>query len=258
MAVYSVENQWGGSSAPWHAGGSWVLGARAGQNVVAIDIKSNDDGKTFSGTMTYAGEGPIGFRANNVCGNTYVVENQWGGNSAPWHPGGSWLIGGRNQKCVAVNVNSTDGGKTLSGTMTYTGEGPIGFKAEMSEGNAYNTQNQWGGNSAPWHPGGVWVMGCRGNQHAVAVDVNSNNGGKTLTGTMTYNGEGPIGFKGALRGDNAGSNYSVENQWGGSSAPWHQGGVWVLGCRGGAQNVININVNSSDSGKNFGGTITYQ
>ncbi len=49
----------------------------------------------------------------------------------------------------------------------------------------YLVQNQWGGNTAPWHPGGTWVLGCRANQNVVAMDVRSNDGGKTLTGTMT-------------------------------------------------------------------------
>src|SRR5688572_24202382 len=102
MANYTVENQWGGNSAPWHPGGTWVLGARSGQNVVAIDISSPDNGQTFNGTMTYAGEGPIGFRAQHVGigTNEYKVENQWGGSSAPWHDGGTWTIGGRDNQNV--------------------------------------------------------------------------------------------------------------------------------------------------------------
>ncbi|MEM1324031.1 MAG: lectin ESA-2 [Bacteroidota bacterium] len=257
MAVYSVKNQWGGSSAPWHDGGSWVLGARDNQNVVAMDIKSNDGGQTFTGTMTYEGEGPIGFKATNVAGNTYTVENQWGGSSAPWHDGGTMLIGGRNQKCVQLNFTSKDG-NNLTGTMTYEGEGPIGFNANISEANAYIVQNRWGGTSAPWHPGGVWVVGCRGGQHVVAVDVNSTDKGNTLTGTNTYSGEGPIGFKGVLRGDNAGGNYTVENQWGGSSAPWHPGGTWVIGTRFGKQNVVQWAAKSSDNGQTLEGTMTYE
>ena len=90
MAIFQVQNQWGGNTAPWHPGGTFVLGCRDNQNVVAIDIKSSDDGKSFTGTMTYAGEGPIGVKATQVMGNNYTVENQWGGDSAPWHPGGSW------------------------------------------------------------------------------------------------------------------------------------------------------------------------
>ena len=47
--LYSVENQWGGSSAPWNPGGTWIIGGRPNQNMIAIDIKSNDGGKTLSG-----------------------------------------------------------------------------------------------------------------------------------------------------------------------------------------------------------------
>ena len=132
MTLYQVENQWGGSSAPWHQGGTWSLGGRDNQNVVAVNITSNDGGQTFNGTMTYAGEGPIGFKATREGSNNYTVENQWGGSSAPWHPGGQWIIGYReNQNVVAVDITSNDGGQTLNGTMTYAGEGPIGFKASQ-------------------------------------------------------------------------------------------------------------------------------
>ena len=84
--LHHVQNQWGGQSAAWNEGGMWVIGCRSGQNVVALNINSADGGKTFTGSMKYAGEGPIGFKATLSQNNTYVVENQWGGNSAPWHP----------------------------------------------------------------------------------------------------------------------------------------------------------------------------
>ncbi len=135
MTLYQVENQWGGSSAPWHEGGTWAIGCRSNQNVVAIDVKSVDGGQTLNGTMTYAGEGPIGFRANRSSDNNYTVENQWGGDAAPWHSGGKCILGSRtNQNVVELNLKSDDGGKTLNGTLTYAGEGPIGFKGTMTEG----------------------------------------------------------------------------------------------------------------------------
>ncbi len=133
MATYAVQNQWGGSDAPWHPGGNWVLGARSNQNVVAINVTSNDGGQTLNGTMTYANEGPIGFKGRRTGGNNYTVENQWGGSDAPWHPGGDWVIGGRTeQQVIQLNVTSNDGGSTLNGTNTYGGEGPIGFKGKLS------------------------------------------------------------------------------------------------------------------------------
>ncbi|MHC5733036.1 MAG: lectin ESA-2, partial [Nostoc sp.] len=90
---YNVQNQWGGASAPWNPGGIWVIGARANQRIVELKDSSSDNGKTLSGTTTYSGEGPIGFKSAAVDGRVYTVENQWGGSSAPWNPGGTWVLG---------------------------------------------------------------------------------------------------------------------------------------------------------------------
>lgn len=130
---YLVKNQWGGSAAPWHEGGLYVIGTRgAKQRVIAMNLSSMDNGRTLTGTMTYQDEGPIGFRANKIMENTYFVENQWGGSSAPWHPGGPMILGARaNQPIVALNITSADNGVTLTGTMTYAGEGPIGFVGQL-------------------------------------------------------------------------------------------------------------------------------
>lgn len=251
--LHHVKNQWGGTSAPWNEGGVWVIGCRDSQNVSAININSVDGGKSFTGAMKYAGEGQIGFRATLTQNNTYVVENQWGGNSAPWHPGGTWIIGCRTgQNVVALNVESSDGGSSLDGTMTYSGEGPIGFKSELVDGGVFAVQNQWGGSSAPWHQGGEWVIGGR-DQGVAALDITSDDDGKTFSGTMTYVGEGPIGFRATAV---AGNNYQVQNQWGGNSAPWHPGGVWLIGCRSG-QNVVEMHITSGDGGNSLHGSMTY-
>ena len=253
MAIFQVQNQWGGNSAPWHPGGTFVLGCRDNQNVVAIDITSSDNGRSFTGTMTYAGEGPIGVIATQVMGNNYKVENQWGEDDAPWHPGGNWVIGGRDeQTCVALNVSGKDG--DLDGTMTYAGEGPIGFKGLLTDGSSYLIENQWGGSSAPWNQGGTFVLGARENQNPVAFDIKSSDGGKTFSGTMTYDGEGPIGFKGE---ETVGNTYSVQNQWGGDSAPWNPGGDFLIGCRSN-QRVVALEISSNDGGKTFTGTMTYE
>ncbi len=130
LNLYTVENQWGTTDSPWNPGGVWTIGGRADQRVVALSATSIDAGQTLSGTMTYAGEGPIGFRATQTAPNTYTVENQWGSADAPWNPGGTWVLGGRDgQRVVAIDISSEDEGNTLSGTMTYDGESLIGFRA---------------------------------------------------------------------------------------------------------------------------------
>jgi hypothetical protein len=196
--TYTVQNQWGGSSALWHPGGTWIIGCRGSQNVVAIDISSINEGTVLSGTVTYDGEDAIVFRANAINGGVYTVQNQWGGTSAQWNPGGTWVMGDRaDQNVVAVDVSSSDGGQTLSGTMTYAGEQSIGFNASLYSGNNYLVQVHWGGDDQPWQLGGAWVIGDRVGQNVVRLDISSTDGGATLGGTMTYAGEGPIGFQAA-------------------------------------------------------------
>lgn len=198
MTAYNVENQWGGSSAPWVYGFTWLLGGRKDQFIVSAEIGSKDHGETFNGSITYNGEGPIDFKAKQEFGNTYSVEVRWGGPSAPWNPGGIWVLSGRcNQNVVSMDIKSKDNGKSFEGTMTYEGEGPIGFKGTQISYNNYEVYNQWGGSSAPWHRGGDMIIGCRENQRVVQLNFTSKNG-ENLTGEMIYNGEGSIGFKAQL------------------------------------------------------------
>ena len=46
---YITEVQWGGSSAPWHSNGEFILGGRDQQRLVAINVMSPDGGKTLIG-----------------------------------------------------------------------------------------------------------------------------------------------------------------------------------------------------------------
>eukprot|EP01037_Dinobryon_pediforme_P030548 gene30548-34675_t len=96
MTVYNIQNQWGGSSAPWHDGGVFNIGNRADQLPIALKIQPGEGGLSCAGTMTYHGEGPIGLRATRVTENCYHAENQWGGASAPWHDAGLFLLGARD------------------------------------------------------------------------------------------------------------------------------------------------------------------
>ncbi|MBL8992004.1 MAG: hypothetical protein JNM63_01605, partial [Spirochaetia bacterium] len=57
--LYRVESQWGGDSAKWNAEGTWKIGGRDKQSVVAINFSSKTKGSDWEGTLTYSGEGPI-------------------------------------------------------------------------------------------------------------------------------------------------------------------------------------------------------
>ncbi len=129
---YDTEVQWGGDAAPWHPNGVFVIGGRDNQRAVGLWASSDDGGQSFRGMMRYAGEGNLGFRATNVGGNTYRTEVQWGGDAAPWHANGEFVIGGRdNQRCVKIEIESGDDGVSFHGIMVYSGEGPIGLRARQ-------------------------------------------------------------------------------------------------------------------------------
>ncbi len=237
---YSVENRWGGEDKPFHPGGLWVLGDRCGQGIIEIDITSKNDGKSFEGHVTYAGEGQIGFKAQHIIGFSYQVEYSWGGTDG--HKGGSWVIGQRvGQPCIALNVKSTDGGKILSGTCTYKGEGPIAFLGKAGLQDSNRTIARWGGVNEPWHDGGVMVVSSRSTQAVESLDIKSSDKGKTFTGSMVYQHEGPIAVKCTYI---MGNTYSVENRWGGDKAPWHNAGLWLIGGRD-EQRAELLNVSAS-------------
>lgn len=127
--TYDVEIRWGSSL--WiDSPVDFILGSRSSQRVVDIDIESTDGGETLEGTIRYAGEGSIGFRAFHTGNNFYDTEVQYGGPLAPWRGGGQWLIGARNtQRVVALDVSALTDNFALEGKMRYAGEGEIFFRA---------------------------------------------------------------------------------------------------------------------------------
>lgn len=126
-------------------------------------------------------------------GQVYIVKNQWGGSGSGWNAGGAWILGSRSgQPVVSISMTSNDGGNSLSGTMKYQNEGPIRVRASRTEGNYYRVENQWGSTGDPWQYAGSWLIGGRCNQQVVSISINSNDGGQTFNGSMTYQNEGPI------------------------------------------------------------------
>lgn len=133
MAVYQVKNQWCKCDSSWDSGGFWVLGKRTDQYLVGIDIDSDDCGKTFTGTITYNGEGAIDFKAKKICENAYCAYVHWGAETI-WHDEGVWIIGGReDQSVVDLKATYDNQCKCLVGTVEYECEGKMGFKAENLE-----------------------------------------------------------------------------------------------------------------------------
>ncbi len=127
-----------------------------------------------------------------------------------WHDGGEWKLGYRDdQEVQKLDIKSTDGGKTFEGWMQYEGEGPIRFRAVQTEDGSYIVENQWGSENSKWHYGGKWELGGRDDQKVVDISIERRDG--ELAGEMTYEGEGPIGFRSKQGKD---GKFIVENQWG--------------------------------------------
>lgn len=254
--LYFAEVQWGGADAEWYTDGLWVLGGRAGQPVVALELESTNDGETMEGFITYAGEGPIFFYGEREYANTYAVEVQWGSgfDASDWNFDGYWVIGGRQgQPVVSANLSLNDADDALVGNITYAGEGPITFYGTPVDGGVYRTDNWWGEEPpTELFMGGIWVMGNRADQQVVSVVAESADGGETLQGQMTYEGEGPIGFYATHI---TGNVYMVENQWGGSDADWNVAGYWVIGGRD-EQRIVALDIAQDENG--LSGTITYE
>lgn len=219
-SLIQVSCQPGTNTSRWIETGVWVVGNRKDQKVTDLDIRSCDGGSTLCGWMRYAGEGPIRFKAKRLCGNTYAVENQWGKPSEKWNPAGMWLLGGRTDRYLTeLKIKSADEGRTYTGTATYRGESPMRFRSSPASGTAYLVETRYGNS---WRPGGVWIIGAR--KQPIA-EIMLTGDGKGLSGTVKYDGEGPIGF----RGDFCGFYMNVKNQCCGSNSPWRSAGTWVLG-----------------------------
>lgn len=142
MAKYVVENQWGGTHAPWFPAGEWVLGNRDGQNLIRIDVSSNDGGKTLIGYVIYENESHKDFKATWISDNSYEAYTRKsyfsdGEYHVIWEPEGTFVIGHReNQRVVMLRLNSNDGGDTFfeSKGVTYDREdSPLGFNATIKK-----------------------------------------------------------------------------------------------------------------------------
>lgn len=117
--------------------------------------------------------------------------------------------------------------------------------------NAYRVQYQWQDESAPWHDGGVFTINGRSPKPVTALNLNSTDGGKTLTGEVTFQGESPVNVTAVLRATNS---YTVNLP--GADDPRLAGLEWQIGSREG-QNVVALNVTSTDGGQTWQGAITY-
>ena len=122
--------------------------------------------------------------ANSVPVNTYYV---WGQLDEKWVDLGVFAISGDSEPIVALNVNSTNEGDALTGTISYKGKAPVTIEATRIKQNEYKLTNPV---ESKWHLGG------RDDRKIININVSSPDNGQTFYGTITYAGESAIAFKG--------------------------------------------------------------
>lgn len=139
-------------------------------------------------------------RVSRGMNHWYRVQVQWGDEEAPWHDEGLFGLGHRAaHPVVDLRLASSDGGRTLEGTVTYLDEAQVSLRATHTGHNRYAISADSQASPAEWR------IGARDFQRVVALDVASDDRGATLTGEVTYADESPVRFRG-MRADDLGAS----------------------------------------------------
>lgn len=115
--------------------------------------------------------------------------------------------------------------------------------------NNYKAENDWG--SSMRNPAGTWTFGCR-YQHVIMLNVYSNDGGKTLKGSLQYDGLPEMEVIATLIDK---YTYMVQESYRPVTL-WKPGGTWLMG-RNPNKNLVAVNISSFNNGLELRGTITY-
>lgn len=110
----------------------WTFGYLK-QHVIKLNIFSDDHGETLKGTLQYDSIPEMEVIATLVNKYTYMVKEAYYPSAGSiWKPSGTWLMGLNPRRYLkAINISSFNHGQTLKGTITYIGEDPQGFYAEL-------------------------------------------------------------------------------------------------------------------------------
>lgn len=136
---------------------------------------------------------------SNLSEDLYRVQSQWGDE---WHEEGLFKIGdAQDGSIIALSCELDDQGDTLFGTVTYVAtdkEEPSKkkeFQAIPRSENVYDIKIGESESPTKWLPRGQWLLGTRKHQKIIAMAIDSNNDGRILSGTVMYEGEGPMNFR---------------------------------------------------------------
>ncbi|HAA10594.1 MAG TPA: hypothetical protein DCE41_02415 [Cytophagales bacterium] len=121
--------------------------------------------------------------------------------SKTWNRGGMWILGSREHHNLnVIELISQDGGDTLYGIASYSGESVVKVKAELKKGHVYNVYFRKGGFSTPWEVEGTWVIGANNSPKVTSISLNSADKGDHLMGLVTFADNTPVNFQASMAG----------------------------------------------------------
>ncbi|MEM7010005.1 MAG: hypothetical protein AAF585_00855 [Verrucomicrobiota bacterium] len=260
--------QWMNDSESLFPGGEWFIGSRPNQKVTHLCAHSWNAGDNFNGEVTYEGEKePFGFRGERTSGNVYRVTQREGGFLGAWDPAGTWVIG----DCVGNQISNLDLKfddelQTLAGTISYSQGGQMGFRVAGNEfenpgyetsavdaqWRTFRIQQRQQFSELPWEDVGEWVIGGLSTARLVQLEVYTDNPEGHLQGSLCYNQQATINFRGNRTAQNT---YQVDHQWC-DSANWYPCGTWTLGHQPDSHLLV-IDLFSEDGGKSMYGSFCY-
>lgn len=127
----------------------------------------------------------------------FKYEMSWGHDTnASEGSEGFWSFGGRPIEAITLDAGSEGGkSKTLEGTLRYSASNHLlKLKLTRAGGNQFTAEAKLGNEN--WRSVGTWTVGHRTDHAVIKVDLKGANSGRTVSGTMTYEGEGIIHVKG--------------------------------------------------------------
>lgn len=138
---------------------------------------------------------------NNNPANTYYV---WGKEREKWVDFGIFELSGYSEPIVALNIDLTKENDGLEGTISYKGKAPVTLKAKREQ-NRYSIEMQPQNTTNESQPDNEtdetqliieWTLGGRNDRNIININVSSPDNGHTFNGTISYEHESPIEFKG--------------------------------------------------------------
>ncbi len=134
---------WGNEAGKWLDFGAFKISGLLQQALIALKISSVNEGRRLVGKVAYSGEGYVDVEAEWIEQNSYKVIHRLNGAFSERHPNGTWILGGRDdKKIIHIDITSADNGRTVRGTISYTGEPSINLKGIRATTTLFNEKQR--------------------------------------------------------------------------------------------------------------------